>query len=202
MSNEEWNFLQPVFSSEEVIKFRKKLNKVIIGYGGKLEPSQLKIIKQAGWIAVPAESGDHFCEEDRDKLLQAILERQNREVIAVTFEELNNFPTAFIVPATAEAIEEFARKCGHFWFALYAGEPDWVIVCTKLDYLVITSEPSFVSQFLGCEIDEGFASFYEFASSYSETDSIRKYLLLAYEQLWHNYPQIKPGEIIELLPGQ
>ncbi|MEH2376802.1 hypothetical protein [Nostoc sp.] len=198
--SEEWKFLKPIFNDEEVTKLRETLNKVVIGSGSTVEPSKLNIIKQSDWISIPTESGDHFSEEDEIKLLQAVLQHDNQEIVAIAFEPLKAFPPAFVFPATAEAIEEFNWKCGLFWFALYSGEPEWVIICTKLDFLIITGKHSFVSQFLGCEIQEAFADFYELALSYSDDDPEKKSLLQVYNRLWCEYPNINPGEIIELLP--
>ncbi|AVH69946.1 hypothetical protein [Nostoc sp. 'Lobaria pulmonaria (5183) cyanobiont'] len=198
--SEEWKFLKPIFNDEEVTKLRETLNKVVIGSGSTVEPSKLNIIKQSDWIAVPTESGDHFSEEDEIKLLQTVLQHGNQEIVAIAFEPLKAFPSAFVFPATAEAIAEFNHECGHFWFTLYAGEPDWVIVGTKLDFLVITGKHSFVSQFLGYEIQEAFADFYELALSYSDDDPEKKSLLQVYNLLWREYPKRNPGEIIQLLP--
>ena len=124
--SEEWKFLKPIFNDEEVTKLREKLNKIVIGSGSTVEPSKLNIIKLADWIAVPTESGDHFSQEDEIKLLQAVLQHGNQEIVAIVFEPLKAFPPAFIFPARAEAFAEFNHECGHFWFALYAGEPNWV----------------------------------------------------------------------------
>jgi len=198
--SEEWKFLQPVLNSEEVTKLREKLNKVVIGYGSTVEPSKLNIIKQADWIAIPTESGDHFSEEDEIKLLQAVLENRNQEIIAIAFESVEPFPPAFVFPATAEAIEEFNWKCGLFWFALYSGEPDWVIICTKLDFLVITGKDSFVKQFLGCEIQQALTDFYELALSFPDDYPEKKSLLQVYNRLSREYPKINTGEVIQLLP--
>ncbi len=180
MNKREWTFLQPVLNDEEVNKLRSKLSKVITGCG---EKNEVMLKKQANWVAVPVESGDHFSDEDIKKLLQAILEHGYKEIVAVAFEFLKAFPPAFVVPATTEAIEEFDWKCGHFWFTLYAGKPDWVIICTKLDYLVIFGKISFIQKFLGCEIDEAFREFYDFLSDYSDSDSLKKILLSVYHRL-------------------
>lgn len=141
-----------------------------------------------------------LAQEDEIKLLQAVLQHGNQEIVAIVFEPLKAFPPAFIFPARAEAFAEFNHECGHFWFALYAGEPDWVIMCTKLDFLVISGKHSFVSQFLGCEIQPAFTDFYELALSYSDDDPEKKSLLQVYNLLLREYPKINPGEIIQLLP--
>ncbi|MBN3895026.1 MAG: hypothetical protein HWQ41_07095 [Nostoc sp. NOS(2021)] len=73
-------------------------------------------------------------------------------------------------------------------------------MCTKLDFLVITGKHSFVSKFLGCEIQPAFADFYELALSYSDDDPEKKSLLQVYNLLWREYPKRNPGEIIQLLP--
>ncbi|MBN3957981.1 hypothetical protein [Nostoc sp. NMS8] len=198
--SEEWKFLKPIFNYEEVTKLRETLNKIVIGSGSTVEPSKLNIIKQSDWITIPTESRDHFSEEDEIKLLQAVLQHENQEIVAIAFEPLKAFPLAFVFPATAETIAEFNHECGHFWFALYAGEPDWVIICTKLDFLMITGKHSFVSQFLGYEIQPAFADFYELALSYSDDDPEKKSLLQVYNLLSREYPKINPGEIIQLLP--
>lgn len=81
---------------------------------------------------------------------------------------------------------------------VYAGEPDWVIVFTKLNYLVITGKKSFVQQVLGCEIDEAFREFYDFLSDYSDSDSLKKILLSVYHRLLYTYPQVECETIIKL----
>lgn len=118
MNKREWTFLQPVLNDEEVNKLRSKLNKVITGCGDK---NEVMLKKQANWVAVPVESGDHFYGDDIEKLLQAVLEHGYKEIVAVTFEILKAFPPAFVVPATTEALEEFDYKCAPFWITLYAG---------------------------------------------------------------------------------
>ncbi|MEH2197840.1 hypothetical protein [Nostoc sp.] len=198
--SQEWKFLKPIFNNEEVTKLRETLNKVVIGSGSTVEPSKINIIKQTDWISIPTESGDHFSEEDEIKLLQAVLRHGNQEIVAIAFEPLKAFPPAFVFPATAEAIEEFNHECGHFWFALYSGEPDWVIICTKLDFIIITGKNSFVKQFLSCEIQQAFADFYELALSYSDDYPEKKSLLHVYNLLWREYPKINPEEIIQVLP--
>jgi hypothetical protein len=198
--SEEWNYLKPIFNEEEVTKLREKLNKIVIDSGSTVDPNKLNIIKQADWVAVPTESGDHFSEEDEIKLLQALLQHKNQEIVAIALEPLKAFPAAFVFPATAEAIAEFNHECGHFWFALYAGEPDWVIICTKLDFLVIIGKHSFVSQFLGCEIQQAFTDFYELALSYPDNIIEKKTLLQVYSLFRSEYPQINPGGIIQLFP--
>ena len=137
MNEEKWTFLQPVLNDEDVNKLRSKLNKVIMGWG---DENKVMLNKQAEWVAVPVESGDHFYGDDIEKLLQANLEHGYGEMTAVTFETLKGFPPAFVVPATTEALEEFDYKCAPFWITLYAGEPDWVIVFTKLNYQILEEE--------------------------------------------------------------
>ncbi|MCP2729465.1 hypothetical protein [Limnofasciculus baicalensis] len=197
MSNDEWIFFHPVVNSESVNEIQKKLSKVV----DISREDNLLLIKQSGWVAVPVESGDHFSGDDRDKLLDCVLEYGYREIIAVPLEKLNDFPAAFIIPSTAESVEEFNRKCGGFWFAIFAGKPDWVILCTKLDYLVITGKPSFVRQFLGSEIDEAFSLFYKFASDCTyESVTWQNRLFFLLEQLKTEYPSAEADRAIDLFP--
>ena len=197
MGNDEWTFFHPVVNSESVGEIQKKLSKVV----DISSEDNLWIIKQSSWVAVPVESGDHFSPDDRDKLLDGILEYGYPEIIAVPLETLNDFPAAFTIPSTPEAVEEFNRKCGGFWFAIFAGEPDWIILCTKLDYLVIAGQPSFVRQFLGGEIDEGFSLFHKFASDCTyESVAWQNRLFFVLKQLKTEYPSADPGTAISLFP--
>ncbi|HEY9851765.1 MAG TPA: hypothetical protein V6D28_19995 [Leptolyngbyaceae cyanobacterium] len=195
MNDREWAFLQPVLNDEEVNKLRSKLNKVITGCG---DQNEVMLKKKANWVAVPVESGDHFSDDDIKKLLQAILEHGYEEMIAIAFEKLKAFPPAFVVPATTEAIEEFDFKCAPFWFTMYAGEPDWAIICTKLNYFVLFGKESFVKKVLGCELDEAFGEFYDFLSDYCDSDPLKKILLSVYHRLLYAYPRVEHETIIKL----
>lgn len=196
MNYQEWKLLQPVWDSEEVNQSKKKLNKVITGWA---TINKLFIKKLPDWVAIATESGDHFGESDIENLLQAVGEHGYPEIIAVAFENLNGIPPAFKIPATLEAIEEFHNSCGLFWFVLYSGEPDWVIVCTKLDYLVVAGRLNFVEKFLGCKIEQALTDFDEYMSGYSERDPFKKYLTFVRHQLFVEYPLIEPGLTLNLL---
>ena len=92
-------------------------------------------------------------------------------------EQLSNFPKVFSIPVSSEGIEEFNRCCDAFWFAIFSGEPDWLILCTELDFYIVAGEESFVRQFFECIAEDAFIAFAEFISENSWSEIIKSKLI-------------------------
>ena len=195
MQHNEWIFLSPILNSADITLLINKLNAVL----KVLDQETFQLIKQMEWVAVPAESGDHLSMTDREHLLKVALNSENYQIMAIALENIKDFPVAFQFSVSTESIEEFNRKCGHFSFALFAGAPDWFILCTKLDYIVISGKLDFVEAFLGSKLDEGFSRFDEFVDNCTyESENWRKRLSRVLGQLKYEYLTAEPGALIDL----
>lgn len=184
-------FLTPIFDPDEVKRIRETLTRVV-------HPSSegdILLRKQAGWVAVPVESYSHITLMNEEQLRQLFLAHGYQDLLAVALEPMGEFPSVFVVPATAEGIEEYNRECGHFYFALFAGAPDWVIINTVDEFDVITGSPEFVSQLLGCEPEEAFVRFQEYADRLSPIfmKQLKKHMLSINSYFRDNYPTAEVG---------
>ena len=193
MTKENWKFVDPIVDPTRISNFFEKLNEVAFRLS---KDDSIRLRKRDGWVAVPVESADHFTESEEKKLLSVIQKNGYEELIAMPFERLKDFPLVSIVPATAEGIAEVNWEFSHFWLALFAGEPDWIVLGTKGDYFVVAGPLDFVRDFLGCEINEAFSEFYEFLSNYLDSDPLKGYFLSVYNDLHTIYPQLESGSIL------
>jgi hypothetical protein len=180
MSEDVWSFIHPVSDSRLISEIREKANAVV----NFVNEDDVKIFAKPNWFVVPVESGDHFCGDDQENLLTTLLQLEYSEIVAVPLENIIGFPPAFIIPVTHEAIEEFNRKCGFFWFAIFSGNPDWMILATKLDYMVVAGESEFIYGFFGFKPSECFSKFSEFATQCTyESEYWQSRLFFVLEQL-------------------
>ncbi|AMY07669.1 hypothetical protein LuPra_00845 [Luteitalea pratensis] len=161
----------------------------------RAETGSLTLFKQAGWIAVPLESSYHLSDPQKTLLTAAIGRFCTPEIWAVTLEELTGVPRAFKVRPDRHGLNAFDKACAHFNVALFAGAPDWVVVCTTDDYLVVGGQVEFVDAAVG-GIAEAFERFRNFATdprlSQGERDSLRRVL----ETLEHRFLGAAAGEAI------
>lgn len=193
MTGEDWKFLNPIIDPDRASAFLQKLNRIAFRLN---DDDCIRLIKQNGWVAVPVESADHLSESEEERLLSVIQKKGYEELIAIPFENLKDFPLVSVAPATAEGIAELNWEFSFFWLALFAGEPDWVILGTKSNYFIVAGSPDFVCDFLDCGINDAFSEFYEFFSAYSDSDLLRGYLLSVYNDLHAIYPQLESGSIL------
>jgi hypothetical protein len=116
-----------------------------------------------GWVAVPGESGLHFDEGDRDRILALSRKEKRQRLWAIALENLDGDMEAFDVPATAEGLEEFNRKLGHFNYALCPDDCSWVIAGTTDDYFVVMGTPLIAESILGRTVAQAYADFEDYA---------------------------------------
>lgn len=190
---EKWKHLKPMSKINKANCFLQKLEKIAFRLSDK---DCVSLIKKSGWVAVPVESADHFSENEEKRLLSVVQKNGYEKLVAIPFEYIKNFPLVSVVPVTADAIAELNWEFSFLWLALFAGEPDWVIIGTKENYFIILGSPDFVRDFLGCEITEAFSEFYEFLSDYSDSNPLKGYLLSVYNDLYTIYPQLESGSIL------
>ncbi|MDY6784118.1 MAG: hypothetical protein SW833_16485 [Cyanobacteriota bacterium] len=194
MNSKNWEFLKPIVQPDKANVFLQRFEKIAFRAKNK---ERFCLSKQNGWVAVPVESADHFSESEEERLLSVTQKNGYEKLIAILFEDLKNFPPVSTIPTTAEGIAELNWEFSHFWLALFAGEPDWVIIGTKSNYFIVAGSPDFVRDFLGCEINDAFSEFYEFLLDYLDSsDPLGEYLLSVYNDLRTIYPQLESGSIL------
>jgi hypothetical protein len=131
-----------------------------------LEPPahfDLQWLKRNNWIAVPAESGNHFDDNDAGALAQAMQIVNVGACFAIATEPLENFPVSFEVETTTEGLKAFSEKCGHFNFLLVPRSLSFGILCTTFDYFVVSGALEFVENAVG-PISTAQRRFVEYAS--------------------------------------
>jgi hypothetical protein len=166
--------IRPIESSDKIAEYHQIIGRLL---GTVYSEQELWIRKEKQWIAVVA--NDSSVGEEFDVRLVATLTAYGySEVIAVAWENLLNFPHAFVIPTTLEAIEEFNGK-----FVLFAGKPDWLILLTRLDYLIIAGQPKFVREVLGCEPEQAFNGIQGMSESEYIDPVVRKYYAHLLKQL-------------------
>lgn len=194
-------FLRPISTPKEVAQINEKLNQVLHYPIEGLTLMNVSLIKRAEWVAVPAETYTHAIWMNREQLQRIFLERGYHELWAVALDSMGNYPSVYVVPTTVEAIEELNRFWGFFNYALFAGEPDWVIVSTDCEYDVIAGSSDFICQLLDCqEIKEAFSRFHAFVSEYVAMEKqTKEQLYFVHDLLRDEYPEIEVGTELHLL---
>lgn len=187
----------PIYDLKSVGQLQRRLRIVI----NRFFEEGYTIVKRSGWVAVPVESGEHFDDADQSNLLHALLARNYNSMLAVAVEDLGDHPHAYIVSATREGLAAFNRELSFLSFALFAGEPDWVILCTKQGYFVVAGPPDFVTQVLGRNLEEAFSDFHAFAADPWWTDQGRTGFLFLLNQLQFVYPVEHDGVEVKLEPS-
>lgn len=190
----DFTYIRPIESLDKIAEYRQIIGRLL---GTIYSEQELWIRKEEQWIAVVA--NDSSVGEEFDVRLVATLAAYGySEIIAVAWENLLNFPHAFVIPTTLEAVEEFNGKNPGFLFVLFAGKPDWLIFLTRLDYLIIASQPRFVHEVLGCEPEQAFNGIQGMSESEYIDPVVRKHYAHLLNQLQVLYPQAKPGTVIDL----
>jgi hypothetical protein len=186
--------LRPINDSRDIDIARRSLQKVV----AYADNTSLKIVKRDRWVAIPVESGYHFSDTDQRKLLHAIVQNGDRNIIALPLEDLGDFPQVFEVTPTAKGMEAFNRAFGHFNFTLANKSVSWVVICTTSEYFVVMGMPDFVMTVLGSELEDAFSRFSEFASDTNWPATIRNTLLVILHTLQKDYLIAHPGELISI----
>lgn len=190
----ESDVLEALYAPDEVDRIRRAAGRVVRRSGR----GELTLIKQPGWAAVPVASTDHFSAADEARLLQAMRGSVRRDVWAVALEPLDNFPPAFAVPPNAGGISAFNYECAHFNFALFAGEPSWIVICTTDEYFIVAGSPGFVESALGCDLNQAFARFHDFAVDPGWPEDMNNALPSILRALQSEYAQADAGTPVML----
>ncbi|NJR50409.1 MAG: hypothetical protein HC780_13445 [Leptolyngbyaceae cyanobacterium CSU_1_3] len=191
-----FKFIHPIENAGKIAEYHQTIGKLL---GTVYSDRDLWIRKKDNWIAVA--SHDSFIEgEFEARLVKALAARTctYTEVIAIAWEKLLNFPLAFTIPLTLEALEEFDISNPGFLFVLFAGEPDWLIFVTRLDYLIIAGQPAFVYEVLGCEPDQAFNGIQKMSESEYINPVVRRHYAHLLKQLQVLYPQVEPETVLNL----
>ncbi|WP_156427172.1 hypothetical protein [Leptolyngbya sp. NIES-2104] len=190
----EFKHICPIEDPTQLHTYHQIIDSVL---GTIYSEDDLWIRKQENWIAV-ATSDSFFESEFEVRLAKTLKAYGYSQIIAVAWEKLLNFPQAFVIPSTLEAISEFNLKNPGFMFVIFAGSPDWLILLTRLEFLITAGQSSFVDAILGCEFENAFGEIPEMSESEYINPVIRRHYSHILEQLQVIYPQVEPGTIISL----
>ncbi len=190
--------LQVITELAEISRLQLTLRRALPGF----VQDGFALRKQPGWVAVPADSGGHLG-PDRPRLLDALREHGVSSFYAVPVDlEIRPSVPAYRVRATARGIKAVDQETSPFSYAFFAGHPDWCILGTVEDYIVVAGPPSFVRTFCRTTPADAFRDFYTLADQYGIAGRsgaiIKQRLLRVYTQLHDVYPRAKDHEIIPL----
>lgn len=195
-------YVQPISNSSDV---RNKLSQII---HTSIEDDRLiniMIVKQEGWVAVPIDCYSHVTAMNEEQLQRVFLSCGYTELSAMSLDLMGEHPSTFTIPTTVEGIEEFNREIGHFYYALFAGEPDWIILHTVIDFDVVVGPSDFVCQLLGCELEEAFSRFQSFVKNYpasTHTMKMKENLQFVHDHFRDDYPVAEIGSDFCLIKPQ
>ncbi len=132
-------------------------------------------LKEQGWLVVPVESGQHFDDQDAERLASAATAFGATKLRAVSLEDLRHVRDALEVDVTEVGLLLFSRECAHFNFALVPEDYSFAVVCTTDDYFLVAGPRTFVELATGKRVPEARSDFDEFAAddSWSDADRIR-----------------------------
>lgn len=190
-------FLVPVTAPTEMRQIHETLSRVV-RYSSA---GDVLLNKQLDWSAIPIDSEVLLDRLSEKQLQQLLLSYGYQKLIGVALSPLGDFlPSVVIVPVTEEAIDEYLKYYIIFHFALFVGEPDWVIIHTVDDYDIFTGFKDFVTQFLDCEPEKALENFKVYAerSFYGELD----HLYSVYTCFRDNYSRAKIGSELVVMEGK
>lgn len=193
------NFFRPISAPEEVTKVNENLSRVVRHSIKKERLTNISLVKQMGWIAVPTQRYSNIILMDQEQLHRTFLARGYHELLAVALDPMGTYPSVYVVPPTTQGIEAFHREWFSFNCTLFAGQPDWVIISTDSEFDVVTGSADFVRQLLNCEINEAFLRFQAFVTNHPMEEQMRKHLYFVHDLLQDNYPSAKVGSEFYLI---
>src|SRR6185369_783786 len=134
-------------------------------------------LHRRSWTSVPVQSASHFGAERDDVkhvcdalkmaghcfalLTQEI--RYGEELVRNNPKEWDYIMANFEFEPSIDTLFEFSFKCGAFNYAITNDYIDFVIAFTTSDYYLIAGPRNFVEIALGKSIDNGLATFHEYA---------------------------------------
>ncbi len=192
--------LRPITSPEQIDKIDESLSWAVRCQMKPRWSEEITLFKLAQWVAVPAISESLITPMVQERLQRTFLARGYRKLWAVLLH--HTYLSAYTLPVTLEALEEFRQKMGLFSCALFAGEPepDWVLISIESELDVIAGPANFIRQFLDCEIEEAFSIFQNFVMHEPMPKQLRQYLHLVHDRLKGNYQSASVGAEFPLTP--
>lgn len=185
---------------QEVAHLQSRLRRGLAGFANE----GYAIVKRDEWVAVPDDSGGHIG-PDSHRFLRALRDHGDATFFAIPVDlDINPPVPAYEVPANALCISEIDRITSPFSYAFFSGKPDWYVLSTVNDFIVICGPPDFVQTYTGRTIDKVFADFHSLALHYGQKgkygEAIKRRLLFVYRQLKEVYPLASDGDVIQLDP--
>jgi hypothetical protein len=150
---------QPLQSASE-IKHARSLVDPMIEDPGNFERRWLD---ERAWTVVPVASADHFLDSDIELVSAAFDIAGYSECLAVATEPLENTPLCYRLSTSKDALREFNRAAGAFYFMLIPEDRSCAVLCTKDDYYLVGGPAMFVATALESDIEEARRKFAEFA---------------------------------------
>jgi hypothetical protein len=193
------NFFRPISVPAEVAKVNKNLSRVVRHCIKKGRLMNISLVKQKGWIAVPAQRYSHIILMDQEQLQRTFLARGYRKLLAVALDPMGTYPSVYVLPPTTKGIEAFHREWFSFNCTLFAGQPDWVIISTDSEFDVVAGSAEFVRQLLNCALNEAFLRFQAFVTNHPMEEQMRKHLYFVHDLLRDNYPSAEVGSEFYLI---
>lgn len=184
-------FIIPIIAPNQVRKIYETLNKVV----RHSSEGDILLRKQAGWIAVPVESYSNITSLNEEQLKELLLVRGYQNLFAVALELLGDLPSTYVVPTTVKGIGDYALHFSSFYFALFAGEPDWVIIQTVDEFDILAGPADFINQLINCEPEKALEDFKEHAQAFPIVPMkvLRERMLYIHSYFRDNYPDAKVG---------
>ena len=147
---------------------------------------------------MPVESGAHFDEMDKIRLAHAVQIGGNTILYASALEFPDHIPRLLAFPPTINGIERFDKECATYNYVLFLDTTMFVVLCLIEDFYVMIGSQDFIEQSIGASLDEGYATFYTYASFADWPPLIRQRLLSIYHLLKEDYTNAQPGSYVLL----
>lgn len=158
----------------------------------------LSIRRVAGWTAIPSQSAAHMGDVHRAGVLSAFGEGRRDGLLAVMLEPLREFPEAFSLPSTDEALRTFNAECGPYNVALLPADHSALVAFTTDEYFVVAGDEAFVEQALHAKPKEALARFLGFVEEPGWSTHERALLRAVHRSFAVDYPGARPGEWVHV----
>ena len=136
----------------------------------------LLIRRKPMWRILPFPSSDHLDSNIQTRLVQ-ILESTSQEVFyAVLAEKLSDIPSMIKYSATVEGVFQFDLECALYNYVIFSLACDWIIICTKYDYLLVLGDDEFIQMLLGISYTEAVEEFIKLISDLSTIPNLQSWL--------------------------
>ena len=126
-------------------------------------------LKKSGWKVVPTESAARLSPEDIPRIVSVLNAAGHAQCLAVTTEDLGDFPPCYIVSVDEADFKELNWVLGPFRFLLTDEARSWAISCNEWYNLFVGPEP-LVEALVGIPIAEARKAFLDFAEMLAKGD--------------------------------